>query len=104
MNKWKAAFFTTLVLLLSLLVFSTYAIIDSGVSYTYLQDSYDHQLRTNQLLGEIIVKGGQDYSQKDFLHLLRQTFPNELIVEEGNEIHIDGNTFSFENGKLVKAK
>jgi hypothetical protein len=47
------------------------------------------------------VKGGQEYGQKDFLHLLRLTYPKEFIVEEGNKIIMGSNTFVFENDKLA---
>ena len=104
MNKWKAAFFATLALLLTSITLLGYATLDTGISYTYLEVSYNEQVQANQVLGNLIVKGGQEYSQKDFLHLLRLNYPKEFIVEEGNKIIMGSNTFAFENDKLAYAR
>ena len=101
MNKWKAAFFATLTLLITSITLLGYATLDTGISYTYLEASYNEQVQANQVLGNLIVKGGQEYGQKDFLHLLRLTYPKEFIVEEGNKIIMGSNTFVFENDKLA---
>lgn len=104
MNRWKVAFFTCLVfLILSNLLF-VYSIIDQGVSYTYLEVSFDEQLHANEVLGNLIVRGGGNYSQKDFLHLLRQAYPNEFIVEKDNRISMGPNSFEFKYDRLVKVR
>ena len=104
MNKWKIAFFVCLPLTVLSLLFSFYVVIDNGVSYTYLEVSYNDQVRANEVLGDLIVRGGQQYSQKDFLHLLRQAYPEGFIVEEGAVIKMASNVFEFQDDKLIKAR
>ncbi|MHB8131666.1 MAG: Imm58 family immunity protein [Mobilitalea sp.] len=104
MNKWKIAFFCCLVLFIASSAFFIYSVIDQGVSYTYLKVSYDEQVEANKVLGNLIVKGGQKYSQKDILYLLRQEYPKAFIVEEKNTISIGANKFEFEKDRLVKVK
>jgi len=104
MNSWKVSFFVTLVLLVASNVFWLYALLNSGISYTYQQVSLDEQLDVNKLLGELIVKGGQEYSQKDLLHLLRQSYPDAFIVEDGERIISNRVTFVFSDGKLSEVK
>jgi len=77
---------------------------DQAISYSYLDTSYEDQVKSNAVLGNLIVKGSKSYNQKDFLFLLRQAYPNEFIVEEGNKITMGFNVFEFENNQLVKAQ
>jgi len=104
MNKWKIAFFCCLVLFIASIVFFIYSIIDQGISYTYLKVSYDEQVEANKVLGNLVVRGGQKYSQKDILYLLRQEYPKAFIVEEKNTIRIGSNEFEFEKDRLVMVR
>ena len=101
MNKWKVAFFVMLTTLILSNGFWVCSAIDSGISYTYQQASLDDIGEANKFLGELIVKGGKEYNQKDILHLIRQSYPNAFIVEEDNLIKINYVTFEFKNNKLV---
>jgi hypothetical protein len=103
-NKWKWAFFICLSLLILSGLFFIYGVIDQGYSYTYLKVSYDNQVKANKILGSLIVKGGKNYTQKDILHILRQAYPDEFIVEDGNKIIMGPNQFEFKEGKLVTAR
>jgi hypothetical protein len=103
LNKWKISFFVCLVAFIATCVLLIYNTIDLGVSYTYLEQSYDEKSQANEVLGNLIVKGGKEYSQQDFLYLLRKEYPKELIVEDGNIIKIGWNMFVFKDGKLVEA-
>ncbi|WP_300433159.1 Imm58 family immunity protein [uncultured Thalassolituus sp.] len=102
MNQWKLSFFVTLTLLIFSNLFWLYSTIDAGVTYTYQQVSLDELSEANSFLGELVVKGGKEYSRKDILHLLRQSYPNAFIVEEGNKIVVNNVTFTFESDKLSK--
>lgn len=102
MNKWKAAFLIAVPILFVSNVFFIFTMIDTAISYTYLQDSFKHQSQSESALGKLIVEGSKNYSQKDFLHLLRQAEPDEFIVEEDNKIFYSGNTFVFEGDRLVR--
>ena len=104
MKKWKVSFFVCLVLLILSNLFFVYNIIDLGISYTYLEESFSGELEANKVLGNLIVQGGNDYSQKDILHLLRQAYPDEFIVEEDNKIIMGPNTFEFKNDRLVNVR
>ncbi|OOE91919.1 hypothetical protein BZG76_08705 [Salinivibrio sp. AR647] len=75
---------------------------DAGITYTYQQVSLDDLNDAHSFLGDLVVKGGKDYSQKDILHLVRQSYPNAFIVEDGNKIIVNNVTFIFEGGKLSK--
>ena len=104
MNKWKLAFFLSLPLLILSVLFSLYLLVDNGTAYTYLEVSYNDQVQANEVLGNLIIQGGQQYNQKDLLHLLRQQYPDAFIVEESSSIKMGSNIFEFENGKLSKVR
>ena len=80
-------------------LFWLFKVIHSGITVSYQQTSLEN-LATLTASWGLVVKGGQDYSQKDFLHLVRQSCPDAFIFEKGNEIMVNGITFSFESGKL----
>jgi len=101
-NKWKVAFFFSFILFLISSFLLVFLALDNGTSYTYLKVSLDEQVSSNKVLGNLIVKGGQEYTQKDLLHLLRLEYPKEFIVEEGDIIKMNANSFEFHQGKLVK--
>lgn len=100
MNRWKASFFITFAAFIASNLYWLYFSVDLGISYTYQQDSLKGLERAHEFLGELIVEGSQEYSQKDILHLLRKIQPNAFIVEENNKIIINGVTFVFENNKI----
>ena len=102
MNKWKVAFFFSFFLFLTSSILLVFLALDNGTSYTYLQISLDDQVNSNKVLGNLIVQGGQEYTQKDLLHLLRLEYPKEFIVEDGNIIKMNSNSFEFHKDKLVK--
>ena len=104
MNKWKVPFFATLALLLATNIFWVYTVIDAGISYTYQQDSFERKSKSVEMLGALIVKGGQQYTKKDILHILRQENKKAFIVEEENQIDVEGVKFIFVNGKLSEVK
>ena len=104
MNKWKVSFFVCLLTLVISNLFWLYLTIDSGITYTHQQVSFDEKQESVKTLGALIVKGAKQYSQKDVLHLLRQIKPSAFIVEEVNTISVDGLSFVFENGTLVEVK
>ncbi|MEP1150345.1 MAG: hypothetical protein ABJH08_01345 [Balneola sp.] len=101
MKKWKTLFFSSLVLLVVTNLFWLYEAIDTGVSQTYQQDSFEKQERVIEILGDIIVEGAQNYSKVDILFLLRQNYPDGFIVEEENKVIYEGIYFEFKNDSLV---
>ncbi|OYY94575.1 MAG: hypothetical protein B7Y41_07045 [Hydrogenophilales bacterium 28-61-23] len=104
MNKWKVSFFVILALFTATNIFWAYNTIDAGITYTYQQVTLDEKSRAVQMLGALVVKGGQQYSKKDILHILRQLNKNAFIVEEENLVDAEGVKFIFVNGKLSEVK
>jgi len=104
MNKWKLSFFIILTLLVVTNCLWLYKVIDTSVTYTYQQVSYDEKSKAVEMLSSLVVKGGQEYTKKDILYILRQTNKDAFIVEEENLINVDGLQFIFNNGKLSEVK
>ena len=104
MNKWKISFFVALVLLIATNCFWAYSALDVGITYTYQQVSLDEKSKAVEMLGSLVVKGGQQYTKKDVLHVLRQLNKSAFIVEEENQINVEGVKFIFVNGKLSEVK
>lgn len=71
-NKWKISFFVSILLLISSNLYWLVALIDQGVTNTYLSYEYDDANKSIKSLGELIVKGASEYNQKNILHLLMQ--------------------------------
>ncbi|MCB0324990.1 MAG: immunity protein 58 [Bdellovibrionales bacterium] len=101
MNRWKFAFFVCLFLLMGTNVWWFYVTLDQAVSYTYLGQSYDEKKQVIQELGRLLVNGSKGYSKKDIVHLLRQSRPDALIVEENGLVIYENIEFRFADDKLV---
>ena len=104
MNKWKVAFFVVLPISLASNAYLFYHLVDSGISYGYLHESYDEESRRFNVLGELVIAGSDDYSKADILHLLRQSKKDAFIVEEGNAVYFDGVKFVFESDRLASVE
>ncbi len=104
MNKWKISFFVFVALLVATNLWWLYAAIDAGVTSTYQQVSFDEKSKAVEMLGALVVRGGQQYTKKDVLHVLRQLNKGAFIVEEENLIDVEGVKFIFLNGKLSEVK
>lgn len=104
MNKWKISFFVCLSILLASTTILIYLLVDQTVTYSYQVTHIAEQAQAKKLLGNLVVAGAKDYTQEDFLHLLRQSNPDAFIVEEGHLISIEGVIFAFENDQLVAVK
>jgi hypothetical protein len=102
MDKWKVSFFVAVAVLILIAtnIFWLYSAIDAGVTYTYQQVSLDEKSKAVGMLGALVVKGGQQSTKKDILHILRQVNKDAFIVEEENLIDVDGVKFFFANGSL----
>jgi len=104
MNKWKASFFVALISLIVTNIFWIIVMIDQGISYSYLKDSYDYETKGQGILQKFILEDAMQYTQKDILSILRKQNPKAFIVEEGNEIHIENIIFEFQDEKLISVK
>jgi len=101
MNKWKVSFFVVLLLGFASNAYLFYHVVDGGISYSYLHDSYTRESRRFNALGELLVAGSEDYTQADILHMLRQANKDAFIVEEDNVIHFEEIQFGFESDRLT---
>jgi len=102
MKKWKPLFYSCLILLIVSNLFWVYKTIDAGTSMTYQGVTIQDQEQVIEILGELIIEGADNYSQKDILHILRQKYPDGFIVEEQNKIIYEGIHFKFRNDSLVE--
>ena len=100
MKTWKLSFFITLLALLVTNAIWLYTAIDAGVTYTYKQVSLDDKTKAVELFGGLIVKGGQQYTKKDIIYIIRLANKDAFIVEEESLINVEGVKFIFSNGKL----
>jgi|SRR3989344_4619629 len=104
MNKWKVSFFVALALLVATNIWWLYSALDAGVTYTYQQVTLDEKSKAVEMLGALVAKGGQQYTKKDVLHIFRQMNKDAFIVEDENQIDVEGVKFIFVNGKLSEVK
>ena len=102
MKVWKILFFVGLSLLVISNLFWIYIAIDAGISQTYQKETLEEKQKAVIVLGDLIVKYGQNYSKKDILHILRQYRSEALIVDSGEYIDFDGIKFYFADEKLIK--
>jgi hypothetical protein len=104
MNKWKIAFFVTLILALVSNGFLVIQNVDCRVFLSYLQKNYDGKSRQFNALGELVVAGAAEYTKSDILYLLRQADAGAFIVEEGNVLRFKEVRFVFEGDQLTKVE
>jgi len=104
MNKWKWAFWICFALLVTSSSVLLLGIVDQAITITYMEQGLDDERKANEVLGNLIVQGGKDYTQADFLHLLRQAYPDDFIVQKGSAISMGHNEFTFSQGRLSGAR
>jgi hypothetical protein len=100
MNKWRIAFFTTLVLSLLGIGVLVYRIIDQAVTLTYVTDGYGRTEKDLQVLAETFPR--DTYRRKDIVVVLRKIDPKAFIVETKCAVRLNGLRFEFNaTGQLV---
>ena len=90
MNKWRIAFFTTLVLSLLGIGVLIYRIIDQAVTLTYVTDGYRRTEKDLQVLAETFPR--DIYRKKDIVVVLRKIDPKAFIVETKCAVRVGINT------------
>jgi uncharacterized protein YpmS len=97
-TKWKWAFFISIAVFVTVIVFMGYGLLDQGITITYMSDGYERTENDLNRLAEIFPK---NYNKKDILYLLRKNNPDAFIVEDECAVQINGLRFEFDqNGKL----
>ena len=104
MNRWKTAFFVVLLAALASNAYWLIRAVDSGISYSYLNDSYVVESSRFEALGKLVIAGPAEFSQADILHLLRQSNPDAFIVEDENRVVFEGIEFVFLNDRLTEVR
>ena len=104
MNKWKASFFVALISLVITNIFWIIIIVNQGISYSYLKDSYDYETKGNHILQKLILEDVTAYTQKDILSILKKQNPNAFIKIDDNKIYIENMIFEFKDEKLISVK
>lgn len=102
MQKWKWLFFSFLGLFVVTNLFWVFTVVDMSVTQGYKQVSLDAKTKAITMLGTLIVQESRRYSKKDMLHILRRTYKDAFIVDEGNVIDVEGVRFVFVDGMLSR--
>ena len=100
MNKWRIAFFTTLVLSVVGIGFLPFRLIDQAVTLSYVTDDYGRTAKDLQVLAETFPR--ETYRKKDIVAVLRKVDPKAFIVETKCAVRLNGLRFEFNaTGQLV---
>ena len=100
MNKWKIAFWVCLTLLLLVTAFSTYCIIDQGVTLTYMKEGYTDTENDLDNISKIINE--TDFSKNQIKTALKQHHLFEYMEFDKDTVSLDRVTLIFKNDKLFK--
>lgn len=98
-NPWKIAFWSCLILLITITLFSAYSVLDQGVSLTYLRDDHSRTEAEMETLLEILDNSG--LSKQLVLQKLEGKDLNEL---NSDTIYLEKVMLIFEEDSLVKAE
>lgn len=98
-HKWKIAFWTCFVLLLFTAGFGFYAILDQGVSLTYLRDDYSRTEAEMESLAELL--NDSKLLKQQVLQILEDP---DLPGFNSDTIYMEKFRLIFENDTLVKAE
>ena len=104
MHRWKIAFFVVLLVALASNAYWFIRVVDGSISYSYLNDSYVAESGRFEALSKLVVAGSAEYSQADFLHLLRQSNRGAFIVEDEDRVVFEGIEFVFLNDSLTEVR
>jgi hypothetical protein len=100
MNNWKIFGISWLLVSLLIISYLVSNCLDQGISFTYMSQGYKNTIDDLEILGQIFPNW---YSKKDITYILRNQYPNELIVEDSMSVRIKGLRFDFnDNSKLIK--
>ena len=104
MNRWKIGFFVVLLIALASNAYWFVRVVDSAISYSYLNDSYVAESGRFEALGKLVVAGSTEYTKADILHLLRQSNPGAFIVDDESRVVFEGIEFVFLNDSLAEVR
>ena len=87
------------------MLWSVYVSIDNGVTTSYFGDTLRLQQEQLDVLSQLIPELHRGHSQADVLVLLRELYPDELIVEGQGFVAIQNIEFRFgTDGQLISVE
>lgn len=98
MNKWKIACWICFVTLLVVVGLSGYAILDQGVTITYMKQSYDDTDKDLDTLIEILNQA--EVSKEQVIKLLDKHYLSEFIDFSSDTVTLHRVTVIFKEDKL----
>jgi len=100
MNRWKLAFWISFLMLLTVTAVGIYAIIDQGVTLTYMKESYADTENDLNYLSKIINE--TDLSKSKVQQALSKHDLYEHMNFKRDEISLHTISLVFKKGKLIK--
>ena len=94
-GRWRIAFFSVLGLLILTVLAGSYALLDQGISYTYLADDLRYVESDFAILRRLTPGLRQGDTRADVLALLRRQNPEALISSTDSTVRIGGLVFRF---------
>ena len=99
-KRWRLAFLVSAGLLVPLVCFLAYLVIDQAVTLSYISDSTDSMAEDYRTLAAAFPR--DRYDKKDILTVLRRNAPTAFIVETKCTVELEGVRFEFNSaGQLV---
>ena len=99
-NRWKIAFWICLTLLILTGIFGAYAVVDQGVSLTYLQESHQDTEADLQTLVKLINE--TDLTKDEIKAELQNHRLREHMNFESNAVSLEKVQLVFKNDRLEK--
>ena len=94
-RRWRASFFALLAFWILTVVVSLYAVVDQGVSYTYLSDELGYVESDFAVLRRLAPTLRQGDTRADVLALLRRQNPEALISSTESTVSVGALVFRF---------
>lgn len=100
MNKWKIAFWCSLIILIFTIFYSIYTILDQAVAITYQREEY---INTENDLNQIIQFVNEtDFTKKEIIQSLQDHRWAKYMNFDSDTIELERTTLIFDNDSLVK--
>ena len=94
-RRWRGGFFALLAVLISVVAVSLYALVDQGVSYTYLGEELRYVESDFAVLRRLAPALREGDTRADVLALLRRQNPEALISSTDSTVSIGALVFRF---------
>jgi len=102
LRRWRAGFFGLLALFIAVILVGAYALLDQGVSYTYLSDELQYVTDDFAIVRRVAPTLREGDTRPDVLALLRRQNPQAIISSTDSTVTIGALVFRFEDdGRLT---